>query len=86
MLSLLHTRIALLSLVEREGLFFLDLFHRERKPVVLEEFLDLLEGLDVENDPDLSVVVGYDVLPFDIDYRPSPLPLSRLHGYLGRVE
>jgi hypothetical protein len=26
----------------------------------------------VKNDPDLSVVAGYDVLPFDIDHHSSP--------------
>ena len=78
MLSLLHLRIALLRLIEREGFFLLDLFHRERKPAVFEEFLNLLERLDVENDPDLSVVVGYDVLPLDIDHRLSPPSRSRI--------
>ena len=64
--------IAPLRLIEREGFFLLDLFHRERKPAVFEELLDLLEGLDIKNDPDLPVVVGYDVLPVDIDHRSSP--------------
>lgn len=66
-----------MRLALREGFFLLDLFHQEREPAVFEEFFDLLEGFNVKNDPDLPVVVGYDVLPLDIDHRsPPPAVLS----------
>jgi len=65
-------------LTERERLFFFDFFHRERKSAIFEEFFDPLEGLDIENDPDPPVVLGYDILPFDVDHRLSPLSLSRI--------
>jgi len=85
MLSLLHLRIALLRLALREGFFLLDLFHGEREPAVFEEVLNLLEGLDIKNDSDLSVVVGYDVVPLDIDHRSSSAAALACTGILGEL-
>ncbi len=74
MLSFVHLRIVLPRLIEREGLLFLDFFHVLRNPTVFEEFLNSLESLNVEHDPDLSAIVGYDVLPFDTSRRELPHP------------
>ena len=85
MLFFVHLRTVLPRLIEREGLLFLDFFHVLRKSAVFEEFLNLLEGLYVEHDPDLSAIVGYDVLPFDIDRHRSPQPLC-LDLHIGVLE
>lgn len=83
MSSFAHLRMMPPCLIEREGLFLLDFFHIPSKSAVFDEFLNPLEGLDVEQNPDPSAIVSYDIPPFDIDRHMSVTPAAVLRFRMG---